>query len=95
MNDWHTCKASGEIRASIRARNTCSWTIPPAIWPRPLITFYNTTTKSFDVDAYEHLCACGPWCSKSVMMAQFPSKAIADVLRIRTLGTRLANIGDC
>ncbi len=48
MNDWHTCKASGDIRASNPCSNTCSWTTPPATWRRPnLLTFYNTTTKQF------------------------------------------------
>ena len=37
----------------------------------------------------------GPWCSKSrVMMAQFPSKAIAELsYEFRTLGLGFANIG--
>ena len=30
-----------------------------------LLTFYNTTTKPFDVEGYEHLCGSGPSCSKS------------------------------
>src|SRR5260370_38942269 len=60
-----------------------------------LITFYNTTTKRFDVEAYEHLCRL--WTivlAISVMMAQFPSKAIAELsYEFRTLGLGFANIG--
>ncbi len=57
MNDWHTCKASGDIRAS----NPCSEYMflddtACNLASANLITFYNTTTKQFDVDAYEHLC---------------------------------------
>src|SRR6202030_80636 len=57
MNDWHTCKASGDIRAS----NPCSEYMflddtACNLASANLITFYNTTTKHFDVEAYEHLC---------------------------------------
>src|SRR6267378_4288736 len=57
MNDWHTCKASGEIRAS----NPCSEYMflddtACNLASANLITFYSTTTKRFDVEAYEHLC---------------------------------------
>src|SRR5947199_339008 len=60
-----------------------------------LITFYNTTTKQFDVDAYEHLCRLWTIVLEiSVMMAQFPSKAIAELsYEFRTLGLGFANIG--
>src|SRR5260221_9244581 len=60
-----------------------------------LITFYNTTTKLFDVDAYEHLCRLWTIVLEiSVMMAQFPSKAIAQLsYEFRTLGLGFANIG--
>src|SRR3569833_2179682 len=60
-----------------------------------LLTFYNTTTKQFDVDAYEHLCRLWTIVLEiSVMMAQFPSKAIAELsYEFRTLGLGFANIG--
>jgi ribonucleoside-diphosphate reductase alpha chain len=96
MNDWHTCKASGEIRAS----NPCSEYMflddtACNLASANLITFYNTTTKSFDVDAYEHLCRLWTVVLEiSVMMAQFPSKAIAELsYEFRTLGLGFANIG--
>ena len=96
MNDWHTCKASGEIRAS----NPCSEYMflddtACNLASANLITFYNTTTQSFDVDAYEHLCRLWTVVLEiSVMMAQFPSKAIAELsYEFRTLGLGFANIG--
>ena len=96
MNDWHTCKASGEIRAS----NPCSEYMflddtACNLASANLITFYNTTTKQFDVSAYEHLCRLWTIVLEiSVMMAQFPSKAIAELsYEFRTLGLGFANIG--
>src|SRR5260370_14457869 len=49
----------------------------------------------FDVDAYEHLCRLWTVVLEiSVMMAQFPSKAIAELsYEFRTLGLGFANIG--
>src|ERR1700739_1666235 len=60
-----------------------------------LITFYNTTTKQFDVSAYEHLCRLWTIVLEiSVMMAQFPSKAIAELsYEFRTLGLGFATSG--
>src|SRR5690348_1295493 len=96
MNDWHTCKASGDIRAS----NPCSEYMflddtACNLASANLLTFYNTTTKRFDVEAYEHLCRI--WAivlEISVMMAQFPSQEIAKLsYEFRTLGLGFANIG--
>src|SRR2546423_3808233 len=96
MNDWHTCKASGDIRASTPCSEymflddtACN------LASANLITFYSTTTKRFDVDAYEHLCRLWTIVLEiSVMMAQFPSKAIAELsYEFRTLGLGFANIG--
>ena len=96
MNDWHTCKASGDIRAS----NPCSEYMflddtACNLASANLITFYNTTTKQFDVESYEHLCRLWTVVLEiSVMMAQFPSKAIAELsYEFRTLGLGFANIG--
>ena len=96
MNDWHTCKASGDIRAS----NPCSEYMflddtACNLASANLITFYNTTTKRFDVESYEHLCRLWTVVLEiSVMMAQFPSKAIAELsYEFRTLGLGFANIG--
>ncbi|MCG2632099.1 vitamin B12-dependent ribonucleotide reductase [Bradyrhizobium sp. WYCCWR 13023] len=96
MNDWHTCKASGDIRAS----NPCSEYMflddtACNLASANLLTFYNTETKQFDVGGYEHLCQLWTIVLEiSVMMAQFPSKAIAELsYEFRTLGLGYANIG--
>ncbi|MBB4359130.1 ribonucleoside-diphosphate reductase alpha chain [Bradyrhizobium sp. CIR18] len=96
MNDWHTCKSSGDIRAS----NPCSEYMflddtACNLASANLLTFYNTETKQFDVRGYEHLCQLWTIVLEiSVMMAQFPSKAIAELsYEFRTLGLGYANIG--
>ncbi|MGY3240374.1 MULTISPECIES: vitamin B12-dependent ribonucleotide reductase [unclassified Bradyrhizobium] len=96
MNDWHTCKASGDIRAS----NPCSEYMflddtACNLASANLLTFYNTSTKQFDVKGYEHLCRLWTIVLEiSVMMAQFPSRAIAELsYEFRTLGLGYANIG--
>jgi ribonucleoside-diphosphate reductase alpha chain len=100
MNDWHTCKASGEIRAS----NPCSEYMflddtACNLASANLLTFYTPASDSqrgrFDVDTYEHLCRLWTIVLEiSVMMAQFPSKAIAELsYEFRTLGLGFANIG--
>lgn len=96
MNDWHTCKASGDIRAS----NPCSEYMflddtACNLASANFITFYDTATRRFDVEAYEHLCRLWTIVLEiSVMMAQFPSKAIAELsYEFRTLGLGYANIG--
>ena len=96
MNDWHTCKASGDIRAS----NPCSEYMflddtACNLASANLLTFYSTTTRQFDTAAYEHLCRLWTVVLEiSVMMAQFPSKQIAELsYEFRTLGLGFANIG--
>jgi ribonucleoside-diphosphate reductase alpha chain len=96
MNDWHTCKASGDIRAS----NPCSEYMflddtACNLASANLLTFYDTTTAKFDLDAYEHLCRLWTVVLEiSVLMAQFPSKQIAELsYEFRTLGLGFANIG--
>src|SRR6201993_2482891 len=96
MNDWHTCKASGDIRAS----NPCSEYMflddtACNLASANLLSFYNTSTRHFDVEAYEHLCRLWTLVLEiSVLMAQFPSKAIAELsYEFRTLGLGFANIG--
>jgi ribonucleoside-diphosphate reductase alpha chain len=96
MNDWHTCKASGNIRAS----NPCSEYMflddtACNLASANLLTFYDTTSRKFDVEAYEHLCRLWTVVLEiSVLMAQFPSKAIAELsYEFRTLGLGYANIG--
>jgi len=96
VNDWHTCPASGEIRAS----NPCSEYMflddtACNLASLNLLTFRNKETKKFEIESYEH--AVRLWTivlEISVMMAQFPSKNIAELsYRYRTLGLGYANIG--
>ena len=96
INDWHTCPASGEIRAS----NPCSEYMflddtACNLASLNLLQFRNMETARFDIAAYEH--AVRLWTvvlEISVMMAQFPSKEIARLsYEFRTLGLGFANIG--
>ncbi len=94
INDWHTCPASGSIRAS----NPCSEYMflddtACNLASLNLLTFLKK--GEFDVAAYEH--AVRLWTVTleiSVLMAQFPSPEIAELsYRYRTLGLGYANIG--
>jgi len=96
VNDWHTCPASGEIRAS----NPCSEYMflddtACNLASLNLLTFRDVKTGQFDVEGYEH--AVRLWTvvlEISVLMAQFPSKEIAQLsYEFRTLGLGYANIG--
>ncbi len=95
INDWHTCKASGDIRAS----NPCSEYMflddtACNLASLNLIQF-KKADGSFDIASYEH--ATRLWTivlEISVLMAQFPSKEIAKLsYEYRTLGLGFANIG--
>ena len=95
INDWHTCPASGEIRAS----NPCSEYMflddtACNLASLNLIQF-KRADGSFDIESYEH--AVRLWTivlEISVLMAQFPSKEIAKLsYEYRTLGLGFANIG--
>ncbi|MCG8270082.1 vitamin B12-dependent ribonucleotide reductase [Aquamicrobium sp. NLF2-7] len=95
MNDWHTCPAAGPIRASNpcseymflddTACNLASVNLLP----------YRNQDGTFDIAAYEHTVRL--WTivlEVSVMMAQFPSREIAELsYKYRTLGLGYANIG--
>jgi ribonucleoside-diphosphate reductase alpha chain len=94
INDWHTCPASGPIRAS----NPCSEYMflddtACNLASLNLLTFLRD--GAFDAEAYEH--AVRLWTLTleiSVTMAQFPSAGIAQLsYRYRTLGLGYANIG--
>jgi ribonucleoside-diphosphate reductase alpha chain len=99
INDWHTCPKGGDIRAS----NPCSEYMfldntACNLASLNLITFARATDDdsfAFDVPAYEH--AVRLWTivlEISVLMAQFPSKEIAQLsYEYRTLGLGFANIG--
>jgi ribonucleoside-diphosphate reductase alpha chain len=96
VNDWHTCSASGPIRAS----NPCSEYMflddtACNLASLNLLTFLNPETGRIDVANYEH--AVRLWTvvlEISVLMAQFPSKQIAQLsFEYRTLGLGYANVG--
>ncbi|MEO5929974.1 MAG: vitamin B12-dependent ribonucleotide reductase, partial [Candidatus Kapaibacterium sp.] len=96
INEWHTCPKDGEINAS----NPCSEYMflddtACNLASINLAHFYNPVTRVFDVDGYRH--ACRLWTvvlEISVLMAQFPSKEIAQrSYDYRTLGLGYANLG--
>ncbi len=95
INDWHTCPKSGPIRAS----NPCSEYMflddtACNLASANLMTF-RKPDDTFDVAAFEHCCRLWTVVLEiSVMMAQFPSRQIAELsYRYRTLGLGFANIG--
>lgn len=95
INDWHTCPASGDIRAS----NPCSEYMFLDDTACNLASLnlmkFRREDGSFDTEMFEH--ACRLWTITleiSVLMAQFPSREIAELsYRYRTLGLGFANIG--
>jgi ribonucleoside-diphosphate reductase alpha chain len=96
INDWHTCPAGGEIRAS----NPCSEYMflddtACNLASINLAALYDKRTKTFNVEGYLH--AIGIWTTIleiSVVMAQFPSSRIAELsYQYRTLGLGYANLG--
>jgi ribonucleoside-diphosphate reductase alpha chain len=107
INDWHTCPASGPIKAS----NPCSEYMflddtACNLASLNLLAFRAPSQPSpagggglgwgsFDVEGYEH--AVRLWTivlEISVLMAQFPSREIAQLsYEYRTLGLGYANLG--
>ena len=94
VNAWHTCPEDGQIRGS----NPCSEYMflddtACNLASMNLLTFYKN--NKFDAEAYVH--ATRLWTVTleiSVLMAQFPSKEIAQrSYDFRTLGLGYANIG--
>jgi len=107
INDWHTCAASGPIIASNpcseymflddTACNLASLNLLAFHTPALPAVANGETLKSelYDVEGYEH--AVRLWTivlEISVLMAQFPSKEIAQrSFDFRTLGLGYANVG--
>jgi len=95
INDWHTCPAAGDIRAS----NPCSeymFLDDTACNLASLnLMAFRQDDGQFDVEGYEH--AIRLWTvvlEIAVTMAQFPSRQIAQLsYEYRTLGLGYANIG--
>ncbi|MBI3291910.1 MAG: vitamin B12-dependent ribonucleotide reductase [Elusimicrobia bacterium] len=96
INEWHTCPADGRITAS----NPCSEYMflddtACNLASLNLIKFLDVHTGQFDIPGFRH--ACRLWTialELSVLMAQFPSEAIArKSYEFRTLGLGYANLG--
>ncbi len=96
INDWHTCPKDGEIRAS----NPCSEYMflddtACNLASLNLLTFYDPPNGRLRVEDLRH--AIRLWTivlEISVLMAQFPSQAIArKSFDYRTLGLGFANLG--
>ncbi len=99
INDWHTCPSDGRINAS----NPCSeyMFLDNTACNLASCNLLHFTTeddkgmKSFDIESFRH--AVRLWTivlEISVLMAQFPSKEIAELsYRFRTLGLGYANLG--
>jgi ribonucleoside-diphosphate reductase alpha chain len=96
INDWHTCPAGGEIRAS----NPCSEYMflddtACNLASINLAAFYDRKNKTFTIEGYLH--AIRIWTTIleiSVVMAQFPAPRIAQLsYEYRTLGLGYANLG--
>ncbi|MEI6947000.1 vitamin B12-dependent ribonucleotide reductase [Paraflavisolibacter sp. H34] len=96
INEWHTCPAGGEIRAS----NPCSEYMfldntACNLASANLMKFFDVEKTHFDVEGFEYVCRL--WTTVleiSVLMAQFPSKDVARLsYEYRTLGLGYANLG--
>jgi ribonucleoside-diphosphate reductase alpha chain len=96
INEWHTCPNDGEIKAS----NPCSEYMflddtACNLASLNLVKFYDTKSQQFNIETYRH--ATRLWTivlEISVLMAQFPSKEIAELsYKFRTLGLGYANLG--
>ncbi len=96
INEWHTCPEGGEIRAS----NPCSEYMfldntACNLASLNLLRYFDLETHKFDINGYRH--ASRLWTivlEISVLMAQFPSKEIAELsYQYRTLGLGYANLG--
>jgi ribonucleoside-diphosphate reductase alpha chain len=98
INAWHTCPEGGRINAS----NPCSEYMflddtACNLASLNLTTFFDRDSATFDVPAMRH--SIRLWTVTleiSVLMAQFPSKEIAQrSYEYRTLGLGFANLGSC
>lgn len=96
INEWHTCPTDGRINGS----NPCSEYMflddtACNLASLNLSHFFDETTKTFLVDDFRH--GVRLWTivlEISVLMAQFPSKEIAQrSYEFRTLGLGYANLG--
>ena len=96
INEWHTCPSGGRINAS----NPCSEYMflddtACNLASINLMKFLNQESGEFDVASFESVCRTWTVVLEiSVLMAQFPSREIADLsYKYRTLGLGYANLG--
>ncbi|MDR3626674.1 MAG: vitamin B12-dependent ribonucleotide reductase [Ignavibacteriaceae bacterium] len=96
INEWHTCPEDGEIKAS----NPCSEYMflddtACNLASINLVRFYDSKTQKFRIEDYRHTTRLWTIVLEiSVLMAQFPSKQIAQLsYDFRTLGLGYANLG--
>lgn len=96
INDWHCCPQGGRIRAS----NPCSEYMflddtACNLASLNLMAFRDSETAGLDIKAFSHATELWTYVLEiSVLMAQFPSKRIAELsYRYRTLGLGYANLG--
>jgi ribonucleoside-diphosphate reductase alpha chain len=96
INEWHTCPNGGTIKAS----NPCSEYMflddtACNLASLNLMKYYDEKENKFEIEKYRH--ASRLWTvvlEISVLMAQFPSKNIAQLsYEYRTLGLGYANLG--
>lgn len=96
INEWHTCPQSGRINGS----NPCSEYMflddtACNLASLNLMKFYDEDSDTFRVEDFKH--SIRLWTvvlEISVLMAQFPSKEVADLsYKFRTLGLGYANLG--
>ena len=95
INEWHTCPQGGRINAS----NPCSEYMflddTACNLSSVNLMKFRRDDGTFEIDAFRH--ACRLWTITleiSVLMAQFPSRAIAQLsFEYRTLGLGFANLG--
>lgn len=96
INEWHTCPEGGRIQASNPCSEYCFLDDTACnLSSINLVKFYDAEKNQFLIDDFLH--ACRLWTivlETSVLMAQFPSEAIARLsYEYRTLGLGYANLG--
>lgn len=95
INDWHTCPQSGRINAS----NPCSeyMFLDDTACNLASLNLLRFTDAKGEIDVESYIYATRLWSITleiSVLMAQFPSKRIAELsYRYRTFGLGYANLG--
>ena len=94
INEWHTCPEGGRINASDPCSEYMFLDDTACNLASLNLMQFRKADKSFDIPAFEHAVRFWTLTEISVLMAQFPSKEIAQLsYEYRTLGLGFANIG--